>query len=343
MTGVAILGRPRASRLGRWAAGLAIAVACGLLSSCGVGAGQQVTASAAFSDVSDLAVGAPVQMADINIGSVKSITLDGNQARVEISVSSSARVPANVTAEVRRTTVLGERFIELVPDPGTTDHSPLLADGATIAHTRVVPELEQLVKGGAQVFGPISANQLAVLVQAGGQGFGGEGAQLHQLLASFSDITAGYAGQTDTIRALVSSLDQLGSATGPDAQAGAEAVSNLARTTTILAQQSDRFNQLLASLNNLSLQGRSLLESYLPQMNDQLTGLADATNAVAARQQDLALLVTYLQGHNRAAAQATFDRFVQVLDDLVICGLPNGGDDPTSQAGACTPPPGGTP
>ena len=307
------------------------------LSSCGLGGKPTITAAAVFPDVTDLSVGAPVQLADINVGSVKSIALDGTEAKVTMTIQSSARVPADVTAEVRRTTVLGERFVELVPRPNTPNNAALLADGGTIGQTRVVPELEQLVRGGTQVFGPISANQLGVMLQAGAQGFGGQGAQIHQLLASLSDITAGYAGQTGTIRSLVASLDQFSSATAPDAQADAQAISNLARTTQIMAAQSDRFNNLLAALNNLSVQSRSLLESYFPQISDQLAGLAAVTHAIAVRQGDLAQVVDLLKGHNVSAAQATAKRFVQVLDDVVVCGLPGGGDDPSTAAGTCNP------
>ena len=346
MSGVRTVAAPRpaGARRRAWAL-LAGVVALGtVLAGCsggGGGGGGTITASAVFDDVSDLAVGAPVQLADIAVGSVSAIQLDGRRARVVMHIDRSADVPAAVSAQVRVTTVLGERFVELVADRPAGPSPRLLADGATIGDTRVVPDLEQLVKGGAQVFGPISASQLAVLVQAGAQGFGSEGPALHQLLGDFSSVTAGYASRTADIRALLSSLDQLGSATAPDAQGAAQSISNLARTTGILGVVSSRFNDLLTALDQMAVQSRSLLEGYSGQIGDQLSGLAAVTNAVASRQQDLASLVHYLLGHNQATATATYNRFVQVLDDLVVCGLPNGGDQPSSPAGACTPPSGG--
>ncbi|HET6794733.1 MAG TPA: MlaD family protein [Acidimicrobiales bacterium] len=338
MSGAGTVVAPRApGRRGRAWALLAGVVALGVvLAGCSSGGGGSITATAVFDDVSDLAVGAPVQLADIAVGSVSGIDLDGRRARVVMHIERSADVPADVTAEVRVTTVLGERFVELVP-PGPARASATLADGATIADTRVVPDLEQLVQGGAQVFGPISASQLAVLVQAGAQGFGSEGPALHQLLSGFASVTAGYATRTADIKALVSSLDQLGSSTAPDAQSTAQSISNLARATGILADESSRFNDLLSALNGMAVQSRSLLEGYSNQIGDQFKGLASVTSAVASRQQDLASLIHYLLGHNQATATATYNRFVQVLDDLVVCGLPNGGDQPSSPAGTCTP------
>ena len=58
-------------------------------------------------------------------------------------------MPAAVQARVRRTTALGEKFIDLVPIDGGGDQ--LLASGATIASTSVVSDLEQLVgEGGTE-------------------------------------------------------------------------------------------------------------------------------------------------------------------------------------------------
>ena len=305
----------------------------------GCGGPRTLTAYADFPDVSDLAVGAPVQMADITIGSVSGISLvdtaQGSEARVRMAIDRSADVPAAVTAEVQRTTILGERVVSLVPAAGGGG-SALLADGARIRDTKVIPDLEQLVKGGTQVFAPISASAFGALVQAGGEGFGDQAAALHRLLGDLDAISTAYAGQSATIRSLISSLDQLGASTAPDAAATATALSNLARTTSILAQQSQRFDDLLTALNNLSVQGRSILEKYLPQIGIQLTGLAAVTHAVAAEQDALGQLLVYLKGHNASLSRAAVGRFVQVLDDIVVCGVPNGGSDNTP-AGSCGP------
>ena len=52
------------------------------LAGCSVsGGGGQRTATAVFTDVGDLANGAQVQMADVPVGSVRSIALDGDKAR----------------------------------------------------------------------------------------------------------------------------------------------------------------------------------------------------------------------------------------------------------------------
>ena len=123
------------------------------------GGGGQRTATAVFSDVGDLASGAQVQMADVPVGSVQSIQLDGSKAKVTMSFDSGVRIPADVSAAINRTTILGDQFVQLnVPKNETgagAAGAPQLANGARIAHTSLVPDVEQFVAAGSQVFGAI--------------------------------------------------------------------------------------------------------------------------------------------------------------------------------------------
>ena len=113
-------------------------------------------------------------MADVPIGQVTAITLDGSSARVTMSIDKSAQVPADATAALDQTTILGEHFVQLQVPSGHSADPALLADGGTITHTSVVPNVEQFIAAGAQVFGSVSTNDLAQIIAAGGQGFDGQ-------------------------------------------------------------------------------------------------------------------------------------------------------------------------
>lgn len=307
----------------RWARGLlgvCVASAGGFtLAGCSGSGSGTITASAVFSDVTDLVAGAPVQFADISVGNVKSIDLDGTRAKVVMSIDKSADVPANVTAELQQTTILGEHYIALVaPD----DRGAALADGAVIRKTEFVPGIQQLVSSGSEVFGAVNAAQLAEIVDNGAQGFGGQEAQLRQLVDDFNTVLGGYASRSGEIQSVIDQLDQFSSTLAPDSQANAQAISNLAQTTQVLSQQSDQFEQLLQSLNDLATQGRSILDTGVSSTEDQLNALAAVAGQLAAHQQDLATVLEYLPGHNRTTADLTVNNYAQVLDDVIVCGLP---------------------
>ena len=100
------------------------------------------------------------------------------------------------------------------------------------------------------------------------------------------------------------------------------------QTVSILAQQSGRFTDLLQALDGVSTQGRSLLETYFPQINDQLTALSAVANQLGSHQQDLLGLLRELPIHNTTLPKDVVNNFVQVLDNLIVCGIPGGGGDP---------------
>ena len=171
----------------RWLLVPAAAALAFTLASCGAsGSAPQRSATAVFSDIGDLASGAQVQLADVPVGTVSSIGLDGNKAKITLQFDSGVRIPADVSAAIARTTILGDQFVELnVPknEIGAGSASaPALPNGAVIPHTSVVPDVEQFVQAGAGVFGAVSATQLEQIIEAGGEGFTGQEASIEVVL-----------------------------------------------------------------------------------------------------------------------------------------------------------------
>lgn len=309
------------------------------LAGCG-GGGGTIDASAVFSDVSDLVAGAPVQYANITVGNVKSISLTGNEAKVVLSIDRDAGVPADVTAELRQTTILGEHYVSLVAPTSAGPHTAALRDGARITHTQFVPGIQQLVQSGAEVFGAINAAQLAQIIGNGAQGFGGQAANLQSLIGNFNTVLAGYATRSSEIQSVIDNLNQFNATLAPNAQADADAISNLAQTTTVLASQANQFLQLLQSLNDLAVQGHSILSTGLTQTEDQINALAAVAAQLAQHQKDLATVLEELPGHNIALADLTVNNYAQILEDIIVCDVPGLGNNPTPDA-TCNPVSGG--
>ncbi|MDA8039880.1 MAG: MlaD family protein [Actinomycetota bacterium] len=289
--------------------------------------------TAYFHDVSNLVNGAPVEMAGVTVGNVRSISLRGNLAEVVMSVDKSAGVPSEVSAKVEQSTVLGEEVVELVPSAKATGR--LLADGSTISDTAEVPGIQQFVAGGTAVIGAIGTSQLAALVDAGGQGLGGQTATLRGLISYLQHITAGYSTRTTEIKALVIGMDRLSSSLAPAAAPDTRALARLASTIGVLSRQSGNFVHLLQGLDRLSIEGRSLMEQQLAEIDLQFRGLAGITATLAGQQRAIAQLVEQLPGHNAVMHDVTVNHFVQIVDALIVCGLPNGGGDTTQPAASC--------
>jgi phospholipid/cholesterol/gamma-HCH transport system substrate-binding protein len=308
------------------------------LSACSGGGDDSIHATATFDDVADLAVGAPVMMDDLKVGSVSSIRLDrtGRRATVRFAVERSADVPADVVARVRRTSPLGEKFIDL--HPRTTDpKAPALADGTVIHRTEVVSDLEQMIGSGTATFTALSASQLAVLLDEGQRAFGGKGPALNQILSRLSTVAHGYAGRTDQIGSIIDDLDQLAGDLAPNTDANGQALGNLKDTLAILDRNDHRFFELVRSLDRLADDGNRILDEHLDDISNQIRGLRDVSDAISDEQASLAQLLINLYRHNETVPMSVRNNFVNVLLDVVLCGVPGGGDVPGDPVDACYP------
>src|SRR4030088_714892 len=83
------------------------------------GGGMKLTAF--FADSGDLQSRGSVQMADVRIGSISRITLTPDfRSKGEMSVIRGVRIPKDIQAVLAETSLLGERFVNLVASGSPT-------------------------------------------------------------------------------------------------------------------------------------------------------------------------------------------------------------------------------
>lgn len=114
--------------------------------------GETYVLTARFSNTGELKPRAPVKISGVKIGEVAGITLDPQtfDALVSLRLSAMTDIPADTSAAIYTSGLLGERYIGLAPggDPES------LKDGDEILLTQSAVVLEQLIGkfmfGGAQ-------------------------------------------------------------------------------------------------------------------------------------------------------------------------------------------------
>ena len=72
----------------------------------------------------DLVPQSAVKVNDVTVGAVDKITLDGWHARVRLRLRDSVKLPDNAVAELRQTSLLGEKFVSLSPPPDLAAAGP---------------------------------------------------------------------------------------------------------------------------------------------------------------------------------------------------------------------------
>jgi phospholipid/cholesterol/gamma-HCH transport system substrate-binding protein len=309
-----------------------VPVLLGLLALTACKSSNMVMVSAKFGDIGDLAPSAPVMMNDVKVGEVKSLRLAGTQALVTMAIDPKANVPQGVIARIRRTSLLGERVVDLqIPDSLPAD-APPIRNGTMIKDTVVRPDLEDLVSAGNAVLSPITGSEIATLVNEGYKGFGKSGGDLRNLLDNYTAIVHAYSTRTDEIRSVIDSLNQLNTTVAAHAPAHAAALRNTQRALDVLRNQSVRLQKAIKALDRLAVGGRGILEAHSAEMSRFFGQMRVILSVLVQEQGAITDLLKYAPMHNRNTQLVEYQEFNQVLQDFVICGL---NDDPSNPARTC--------
>ncbi|WP_461210313.1 MlaD family protein [Desulfocurvus sp. DL9XJH121] len=118
-----------------------------------------------FDNVTGLKVGAPVEVAGIEVGKVSGIGLENGRARLVLAVNRGVRVRADVTAMIKSRGVLGDKFVELA---GGSDSYPQLEAGQSIQRSDRSADLELLFQKVGQIADDIGAVAKSVASVMGG-------------------------------------------------------------------------------------------------------------------------------------------------------------------------------
>jgi len=96
---------------------------------------------ATFSNIGGLKAGAEVQIAGVNIGRVKAITLDEYQARVKLQISTTVQIQDDAIASIKTKGLVGEKFIEITP--GGSEN--VITNGGKILETQPPFDIERAI------------------------------------------------------------------------------------------------------------------------------------------------------------------------------------------------------
>jgi phospholipid/cholesterol/gamma-HCH transport system substrate-binding protein len=154
-----------------------------------------ITVTVKFRDVLDLVPQSTVKVNDVSVGKVTDVRLDGAVAEVTLELRNDVELPDNTFAELRQTSLLGEKFVSIgAPESGAG--AGRLEDGDVIPLERSGrnPEVEEVL--GA----------LSLLLNGGGVG------QLKTISSEINKALEGREGSAKSVltqvRVLMQQLDE---------------------------------------------------------------------------------------------------------------------------------------
>ena len=96
---------------------------------------------AIFSNVGGLKTGGSIEVAGVDVGRVRRITLDNYQAKVDIILTGGLKIQEDAIASIKTKGLVGEKYIEITPGGS----EKMIQPGERIRETQPPVDVEQLI------------------------------------------------------------------------------------------------------------------------------------------------------------------------------------------------------
>jgi phospholipid/cholesterol/gamma-HCH transport system substrate-binding protein len=124
----------------------------------------------------------------VEVGKVTEMDVSRNEATATLRLNTSPKIPADLTAEVRSVSAVGEQYVELLP---RTDSPPYLQDGSVISmrDTKIPQQVAPMLDQVSTLINSIPKEKLSGLIDESFNAFNGSGYDLGSLIDSSSKIS----------------------------------------------------------------------------------------------------------------------------------------------------------
>jgi phospholipid/cholesterol/gamma-HCH transport system substrate-binding protein len=161
-------------------------------------------------DVNNIQPNSRVRVADVTVGHVSKIERQGWHALVTMQLNGDVKLPANATAKIGTSSLLGSYHIELAP-PKDQPPQGKLRDGSLIplSHGGAYPSTEQTLAALSLVLNGGGVGQIQDITEAFSTAFRGREQDLRSLIGQLDKFAAYLNDQKGDIIAATESLNNL--------------------------------------------------------------------------------------------------------------------------------------
>src|ERR1700756_643787 len=208
----------------------------------------------------------------VQVGKVTAVSLTPNGAKATLSLGTSPKIPADLQAEVRSVSAVGEQYVDLRP---RTDSAPYLQDGSVIAmrDTTIPQAVGPMLDQVSALVNSIPKTKLGQLLDESFQGFNGSGYDLGSLFDSTSKIADYSNGIADRTRTLTEDTGPLLDSQAQTTDSIRTWARSLAGISGVVANDDSRVRTLLQNGPEAANEASRLLEQIKPTLPVLLANL----------------------------------------------------------------------
>ncbi|MBK1784061.1 MCE family protein [Prauserella cavernicola] len=208
-----------------------------------------------FRDVLDLVPQSGVRVNEVAVGQVENVGLaeNGWTAEVTVLVNGDVELPANAIANLRQSSLLGEKYVELTT-PTEAPAQASLADGDLIpvSRTNRNVEVEEVLGALSMLLNGGGVEQLNVITKELNNTLEGNSPNLRALLNNAEELVRTLDAQSGDITRALDGLNRLSSTLNSQKDQIAGAIEDLGPGLQVLEQQRGQLVTMLQALDGLS-------------------------------------------------------------------------------------------
>lgn len=304
--------------------------------------GDVYRVTAEFADVLDLVPQSSVKVDQVTVGAVEKIELNGWTARVTLRLPQSVKLPDNATAEIKQTSLLGEKYVELA-QPTSARPVGRLGDGDNIVLDRTSrnPEVEEVLSAMSLLLNGGGVAQLKVIETELNNAMRGNDKEIKDLISQLDTFVGGLEEQKSEIVRAIEGIDKLSARLAAQKADIARAIEAMPGGLKVLADQRKQLVAMLTALQRLGAVGTDVIQQSKDDTRANLEALAPILSQLNKAGDDLPasmqLLLTYPFSDGTLQAMKGDYTNLHVTADLDLRNLARNLDIPTA------PPTGGKP
>jgi phospholipid/cholesterol/gamma-HCH transport system substrate-binding protein len=226
-------------------------------------------------------VGAKVKLRGVQVGEVGAVNAGTGAASLKLNIfpDEADRIPANVSARIRATTIFGAKYVELVYPSDPSPHH--LTPGAELTSDNVSTEVNTVFENLVGLLNQIDPAKLNSVLSAVAQGVRGQGERIGEATTGLNEVLQQLNPRSETIRADFRSLKGFAdtySAAASNILATLDAAST---TSTTITRQAKQLDSLLLNITGFSHTGVELLAPNRDNLIAAINDLAPTTRLLA--------------------------------------------------------------
>ncbi|MDV6977065.1 virulence factor Mce family protein [Mycobacterium intracellulare] len=281
-------------------------------------------------DVDNLQPNSRVRVADVTVGTVRKIARQGWHALLTMRLNGDVHLPANTTAKLGQTSLLGSLHIELAPP---TDAPPQgqLRDGSLIplSSAGTYPSTEQTLAALSLVLNGGAVGRVQDITEAFSTAFRGREQDVRSLIGRLDQFTANLNDQTGDIIATSDSLNHLVGKFAAQQPVLDRAITTIPDALAVLNDQRDNLVDAASQLSKFSALTVDTVnhtkENLVKELREVAPVLESLANAGPSLTRWLSLMTTFPYANETLEnAQRGDDANLTMIIDLTLSRIDSG-------------------